>query len=229
MNSIAGKLNYCAKNADVQEAFIGIMKNPDLKSFWENYIRGRLRTGIIGQYLHKCTPEDILGELTLKIFEKELEWNRDVYKDFKKFMFGQIQNIIRGIERKLQNKIEEISIDEADETLLTVMPKQDFSFRGNNPEGKFDPEKFNETVLVILKHPDDTELLAVYTGYVAKKKRRQVMAEYGFSLLQYERIWKRLLYKLRKELPPEYKNMFSTVMMMHLLYNFYRNVPRMFL
>ena len=229
MNSIAGKLNYSPKNADVQEAFIGIIKNPDLKSFWENYIRGRLRTGIIGRYLNKCTPEDILGELTLRIFEKEIVWNRDVYKDFKKFMYGQIQNIMRGIERKLENTIEEISIDEAEETLLTVMPKQDFNIRGNNPESKFDPERFNETVLVLLKHPDDTELLAVYTGYVAKKKRNQVMKEYGLSLMDYERIWKRLLYKLRKELPREYKNMFSTMMVMHLLYNFYRNMPRMFL
>jgi hypothetical protein len=226
MNSIAGKINYCAKNADVQEEFIGILKNPDLKSFWENYIRGRLKTGIIGKYLNKCTPEDILGELTLKIFEKELEWNRDVYKDFKKFMYGQIQNIMRGIERKLQNKIEEISIDEADETLLTVMPKQDFNIRGNNSESMFDTERFNETVLVILKHPNDTELLAVYNGYIAKKKRREVMKEYGFSLKDYERIWKRLLYKLRNELPREYRNMLSTSMIMHLLYNFYRNIQQ---
>jgi hypothetical protein len=225
MNSIAGKLIYCAKNADVQEEFIGIMKNPDLKSFWENYIRGRLRTGIIGQYLSKCTPEDILGELTLKIFEKELEWNRDIYKDFKKFMYGQIQNIMRGIERKLQNKIEEISIDEADETLLTVMPKQDFSFRGNNPEGKFDPERFNETVLVILKRTDDPELLAVYTGYIAKKKRGAIMKENGYTIPQYERIWKRLLYKLRKELPREYKGMLSTLMLLHLVYNYFRQIP----
>jgi hypothetical protein len=223
MNSTAGKLNYCPKNADVQEAFIGIMKNPDLKSFWENYIRGRLRSGIIGKYLTKCSVEDILGELTLKIFEKEIEWNRDVYKDFKHFMFGQIQNILRKIELSLENAVEEISIDGAEETLLTVMPKQDFNIRGNNPEGPFDPEKFNETVLVILKHPNDTELLAVYTGYVAKKKRKEVMAEYGFSLVQYQRIWKRLLYKLRHELPREYKDMLSTSMIMHLIYNYYKH------
>jgi hypothetical protein len=229
MNSIAGKLTYSAKNADVQEEFIRIMKDPDIKSFWENYIRGRLRSGIIGKYLAKCSVEDILGELTLKIFEKELEWNRDVYKDFKMFMFGQIQNIIRSIERRLENAVEEISIEEADETLLTVVPKQDFNIRGNNPEGKFDPEKFNETVLVILKNPEDTELLAVYTGYVAKKKRREIMKEFGFSIKDYERIWKRLLYTLRKELPSEYRNMLSTSMVMHLLYNFYRSMPRTFL
>ena len=108
-----------------------------------------MRSGIIGKYLVKCSHEDILGELTLRIFEKELEWNRDVYKDFKHFMFGQIQNILRGIELSLENAVEEISIEEADEKLLTVMPKQDFNIRGNYPEGQFDPEKFNETVLVI--------------------------------------------------------------------------------
>jgi hypothetical protein len=222
MNSDGGKLIYCAKNADVQEAYIGVLKNPDLKSFWENYIRGQLKSGIIGKYLVKCSPEDILGELALKIFEKEIVWNRDVYKDFKRFMFGQIQNIIRGIERRLENAIDEISIEETEETLLTVMPKNDFIIRGNNPEGKFDPEKFTETVLVILKDPKDTELLAVYTGLVAKKKRKVIMAEYGFSLVQYQRIWKRLLYKLRHELPREYKNMLSTSMVMHLIYNYYK-------
>jgi hypothetical protein len=222
MNSDGGKLIYCAKNADVQEAYIGVLKNPDMKSFWENYIRGQLKSGIIGKYLVKCSPEDILGELALKIFEKEIVWNRDVYKDFKRFMFGQIQNIIRGIERRLENAIDEISIEETEETLLTVMPKNDFIIRGNNPAGKFDPEKFTETVLVILKDPKDTELLAVYTGLVAKKKRKVIMAEYGFSLVQYQRIWKRLLYKLRHELPREYKNMLSTSMVMHLIYNYYK-------
>jgi hypothetical protein len=254
MNSAAEKLNYCAKNADVQEEFIGIMKNPQSKDYWENYIRMRLKTGIIGRYLKLCTAEDILGELTLKIFEKEIVWNRDVYKDFKKFMYGQIQNIMRDIERKLQNKIEELNSDEGEETLYTAEPKHDGNFMENivelntdsfgkdlldrkdkfayyksNFEGQFDPGRFNETVLVILKHPNDTELLAVYTGYVAKKKRREIMAEYGFTLLQYQRIWKRLLYKLRNELPREYKNMLSTSMIMHLLYNFYRNMPKQFL
>jgi len=71
MNSEACKQNYCAKNADVQEEFIRIIKDPDIKNFWENYIRGRLKTGIIGMYLTKCSEEDILGELALKIFEKE--------------------------------------------------------------------------------------------------------------------------------------------------------------
>jgi hypothetical protein len=222
MNSAAGKLKYSPKNADVQEEFIGLMKNPDSKSFWENYIGGRLKSGIIGKYITKCSVEDILGELTLKIFEKELVWNRDVYRNFKHFMFGQIQNIIRGIELSLENAVEEISIDEEEVKLLTVMPKQDFNIRGNYPEGKFDPERFNETVLVILKDSNDTELLAVYTGYVANKKRNQVMKEYGFSIIDYERIWKRLLYKLRKELPREYKNMLSTSMIMHLIYNYYK-------
>lgn len=251
MNSVAGKLNYCARNADVQEEFIGIMRNPDLKSYWENYIRGRLKTGIIGKYLKLCTAEDILGELTLKIFEKEIVWNRDVYKDFKKFMYGQIQNIMRDIERKLQTKIEALNIEEKEGTQYTAEPKQDGNFSENivelntdsigkelidkkdkfayyksNFEGQFDPGMFNETVLVILKHPNDTELLAVYTGYIAKKKRREVMKEYGFTLLQYERIWKRLLYKLRNELPREYKSMLSTSMIMHLLYNFYRNIQQ---
>ena len=251
MNSIAGKLNYCARNADVQEEFIGVMRNPQLKDYWENYVRGRLKTGIIGKYLKLCTAEDILGELTLKIFEKEIVWNRDVYKDFKKFMYGQIQNIMRDIERKLQSKIEELNIEEKEETQFTAEPKQDGNFIENivelntdsfgkdlldkkdkfahyksNFEGQFDPGMFNETVLVILKHPNDTELLAVYTGYIAKKKRRDVMAEYGFTLLQYQRIWKRLLYKLRNELPREYKNMLSTSMIMHLLYNFYSNIQQ---
>ena len=251
MNSIAGKLNYCARNADVQEEFIGIMKNPQLKDYWENYVKMRLRTGIIGKYLKQCTAEDILGELTLKIFENEIVWNRDVYKDFKKFMYGQIQNIMRDIERKLQSKIEELNSDEEEETQFTAEPKQDgnfienavelntdsfgkdlldnkdkFAYYKSNFEGQFDPGMFNETVLVILKHPNDTELLAVYTGYINKKKRREVMAEYGFTLLQYERIWKRLLYKLRNELPREYKNMLSTSMIMHLLYNFYRNIQQ---
>ena len=254
MNSIAGKLDYCARNADVQEEFIGIMKNPQLKDYWENYIRMRLRTGIIGKYLMQCTAEDILGQLALNIFEKEIVWNRDVYKNFKHFMYGQIQNIIRDIERKLKIKIEELKPDEEDEGVYTAEPRKDGSFIENAVElnsdsigkeyidkkdkfahyrstfeSQFDPEKFNETVLVILKHPDDTELLAVYTGYVKKKKRRDVMVEYGLNIQEYKKIWKRLLYKLRNELPTEYKDMLSTSMIIHLIYNFYNNMQQPFL
>src|ERR1035437_6915334 len=254
MNSIAGKLNYRAKNADVQEEIIGIMKNPQSKDYWENYIRRRLKMGIIGKYLKLCSAEDILGELTLKIFDKEIVWNRDVYTNFKHFMYGQIQNILRKIEQSLENTVEELDIDEKEETVYTAEPKHDgnfienivelntdsfgkdlldrkdkFAYYKSNFEGQFDPGRFNETVLVILKHPNDTELLAVYTGYVAKKKRREIMAEYGFTLLQYQRIWKRLLYKLRNELPTEYKGMLSTSMVMHLVYNFYNNIQQPFL
>ncbi|MDR3668548.1 MAG: hypothetical protein P4L35_17030, partial [Ignavibacteriaceae bacterium] len=95
-------------------------------------------------------------------------------------------------------------------------------YKGNYNDGKFDPEKFTETVLVILKDPKDTELRAVYTGYVVKKKRKQIMKEYGFTIKDYERIWKRLLYKLGHELPKEYKNMLSTSIDMHLIYNYYK-------
>jgi hypothetical protein len=254
MNSIARKLNYCARNADVQEEFIGIMKNPLLKDYWENYIKRRLKTGIIGKYLKLCTAEDILGELTLKIFETEIVWNRNVYKNFKHFMYGQIQNSIRDIERKLKIKIEELRPYEEDEVLYTAEPRNEYKHEKifvelnahnigkdlmdkedkyahykSHFEEQFDPEKFNETVLVILKRPEDTELLAVYTGYINKKKRKDVMEEYGLNIQEYKKIWKRLLYKLRNELPKEYKNMLSISMVMHLAYNCFRNIPSMFL
>jgi alpha-galactosidase/6-phospho-beta-glucosidase family protein len=111
-----------------------------------------------------------------------------------------------------------------------LMDKEDkYAHYKSHFEEQFDPEKFNETVLVILKRPEDTELLAVYTGYINKKKRKDVMEEYGLNIQEYKKIWKRLLYKLRNELPKEYKNMLSISMVMHLAYNCFRNIPSMFL
>jgi hypothetical protein len=253
MNSIAGKENHCPRNADVQEAFVAIIKNTQLKSYWMNYIKGRINRSIIGTYLKNCNEDDIFGKLTLKIFVNELTWNKDVYAGFKDFMYGQIHNIMRNIEICIIRKIEEDKDNGKEERLFIAEPTNDFKMTENfmelvtdgfesgmddnkdkydyyksNLDGSFNPEKFNETVLVVLKHPKDTELLAVYTGRIVNKMGRQdILKEYGLTLEEYKRIWKRMMYKLRKEMPKRYS--VSTVMVMHLLYNFYRNIYQPFL
>ena len=242
MNSNSGKEEHIPRNADVQEEFIKIIRGPKLNSYWKGYIRSRLNQSIIGKYGERCNEDDIMSKLTMKIYDREIVWNRDVYKEFKDFMYGKIHNIMRNMERGLKRRFEFLNNDEKEEKLYIAEPKSGpkfienfvelntdsigkelidkkdkFAYYKNTFESQFDPEKFNETVLVILKHPDDTELLAVYTGYIKKKKRRDVMEEYGLTLQEYEKIWKRLLYKLKHELPPNYRNMLSTTMIAHLI------------
>jgi hypothetical protein len=52
----------------------------------------------------EVTPEEIFGLLTLKIYDENLLWDRNVYNSFTQFMFGKLQNIIRGIARKTERQ-----------------------------------------------------------------------------------------------------------------------------
>lgn len=239
MNPESSMRLHSPRNADVQEEFLKIMCNPNLRSYWREFIRGQLSRSIISKYEPECKVDDIMSRLKLMVFGEEIVWDRKVYKVFKKFMYGQIHNTMREIEQRLQRRYGFLM---KEEKLYIARPKNKHRIRENYVElntdkigiepmdrkdkfanyrspsdEQFDPEKFNEIVLVILKSPDDAELLAVYNGYISRMKRGDIMTKYGFSLQQYERLWKRLLYKLKHELPPNYRNMLSTTMIAHLI------------
>jgi len=243
MRTDSGKTVHVIKNADVREEFEKIVTDPKLISFWRNYIRGKLVYSIISRYENECSEDDILSELKIKIYDNNAEWDRDEYKEFKEFMYSQIQNIMRNMEIHFQCIYEKKLKKEELESMLDAKPKPEFKTRDDFFEintdhigkelidkedkfayyrstlkGQFDPDKFNDTVLVILKDVKDTDLLAVYKGFIEKKRSLEIRTEYGMSEKEYEKTWKRLLYKLRKELPKEYKGMLSTTMILHLLY-----------
>jgi hypothetical protein len=242
MRTDSGKTVQIIKNADVREEFEKVVTDPKLISFWTNYVREKICYSIIGRHDKECSAGDILSELKLKIYAKNLEWDRENYPLFVDFMYGQIQNIMRNIELHLlciyENNLNEVG----QESLLNVKPKPEFTnseiilelntdligkellvkedkfaYYSGTLKGQFDPDKFNSTVLVILKDVKDTDLLAVYNGFIEKKKSLEIRTEYGMSEKEYEKTWKRLLYKLKRELPPMYRNMLSTTMIAHLI------------
>ena len=102
MRTDSGESVHVIKNADVREEFEKIVTDPKLISFWRNYIRGKLIYSIISRYDTDCTEDDILSELKIKIYDNNAEWDRDEYKEFKEFMYSQIQNIMRNMEIHFQ-------------------------------------------------------------------------------------------------------------------------------
>jgi hypothetical protein len=134
MNNNSGKDNNLPQNADVQEEFIKVIKNPNSYSYWIQYISMRLYYSIIPHYENKCTADDIMSQLKLKIFDDGKIWDRTVYPTFKKFMYGQINNIMRNVERDLTreyepkngDKVELISYNEEElniEEMISVRPR----------------------------------------------------------------------------------------------------------
>ena len=89
-------------NADVQEEFAKICSDRENVQTWLRYIRHRINKEYIRRYVPEATPEEIFGELTIKIYYDHILWNRKVYPCFINFMFGRLQNIIRGTEQKAE-------------------------------------------------------------------------------------------------------------------------------
>jgi hypothetical protein len=242
MRSDSSKIIEIIENDVVKEKFEKIVTDPKSISYWRKYISGRLAYSIVSKYESDCSVDDILGELKEKIYVRKVKWARKEGEVFQNFMYRQLQNIIRSLEIHLEHIFEKKWKDEDIEWLLDARPnpgnktrdnyfelntdhigaellgKEDkFAFYRSTMKGQFDPDKFNETVLVILRKDRDTKLIDVYTGHIDRKKREQIMLEHGMDKKEYERVWKRLLYRLRNELPPAYRKMLSITMLMHLI------------
>ena len=233
MKSDSGREGHFIRNADVRAEFEAMLKNPDLLRHYTNSITNRLRFSIISRYERNITPEDILSILKLKIYAGNLEWNKKVYSTFKHFMHGQIQNILRNKEKSLKIRFEKVEKLENEGKIFDVKPTKSsevmelhveinkerlgeklvededrFAYH-NKPRLPLDPVKFDADVRAILKDVKSTDLLVVYSELMAKKTPREIKAEYGFTERDYDNIQRRLIYKLRRELPKEYMEMFS--------------------
>jgi hypothetical protein len=236
MKSDSGREGRLIRNTDVRGEFEKIFKDPNSLSFWKNYIRKRLKENIISKYERTTTEDDILSILQMKIFDKSLEWDKDVYRDFKHFMYGQLQNIIRNKEIILTKRYEKYLLEEEPgKKQLTAKPMNHtetdkefveinmdrignplnerddkFAYYSSIPKKELDKNKFKYIVREMLKEVRYTDLLVVFTGLMENKTRGEIKAEYGFTEREYENSYKRLLYKLRRELPVEYKEMYLT-------------------
>jgi hypothetical protein len=235
MRSDSGKAVSFIMNTDVRGEFEKIIGNQNSLSYWKNYIRKRLKFSIISKYERNITEDDILGQLQLWIYEKNLKWDKERYKNFRHFMYSKIQNIIRNKEKSLTIKYEKYLLEEETgkreyDACPTTHPESaeeyveinierigkplqkgedKFALHSNFPKKWLNRVKFRETVREILNDVKYTDRLAIFTGLMEGKTRSEIKAEYGLTESEYESTYKRLLYKLRRELPVEYENMFS--------------------
>ena len=213
-------------NTDVRGEFEKIFRDPNLLSFWKNYIRRRLKFSIITKYERNTTAEDILSKLQMKIYDKNLEWDKERYKNFRHFMYSKIQNIIRNKETSLTIRYENYLKDEesgksvysakpmtypeTDEDFVEINIERIGKKLNEGEDKEFDRDKFKEIVQEILKDVKDTDLLAIFTGLMEKKEPKEIRVEYGLTESEYHNTYRRMLYKLRRELPVEYKEMYSS-------------------
>ena len=236
MKSDAGREGRLIRNADVRGEFEAIFKNPGSLDHYKNYLTNRLRFSIICRYERNITPDDILSTLKMKIYAGNLEWNRKVYKNFRHFMNGQIQNIIRNKEKSLRIRFEKAKmLEESGEKIFDAKPmicsvaeeefveinnerignpliegEDRFAYHSSKPKKELDRNKFKDLAREILNGVEDTEMLVIFNGMMKGKTRGEIKDEYGFNEKDYQNSYRRMLYKLRRELPKEYEEMFST-------------------
>jgi hypothetical protein len=232
MKADSGREGRLVRNPDVRAEFEKIMKDPNQVRFWKNYIRGRLIGSLISQYERNTTEDDIFGRLEIKIYDRGMEWNRDVYKTFQHFMFGKIQNIIRNKEASLKIRYEKylesenveylarptthpetaresikINIDRIEEGLVEGEDK--YGYYSSKPKKAIDKDKFHEEVYGILNNVKDTDCLIIFTSLMDGKGCREIRKEYGMTSTEYVNAYRRLKRKLREHLPVEYSEMFK--------------------
>ena len=235
MRSDSGKALSFINNIDVRGEFAKIFKDQDSLSYWKNYIRGRLKNSIISKYERNTTEDDILSQLKMKIYEKGMEWDKSVYRNFKHFMYSKIQNIIRNKEKRLTIRYEQYLIEEeSGETVYDAKPttypeteersveinddrigkplhdgEDKYAYHNNFPKKWLDAEKFKAEARALLSEVEFTDLLAIFNGLMEGKTRFEITEEFGFTEREYHNSYRRLLYKLRRELPKEYEERYS--------------------
>ena len=223
------------KNAETREGFERILKDPNKLGYWKKYVFRRIEFSIISKYKRNITEEDILSKLQTQIYFKNLVWNKAKYATYQKFMYAGIQNIIRNMERCLTIRFEKIQRDEESgkkvydakpvkpgfkEDSVEINPdrigkelnegEDRFAYNCNMPKKELNRAKFRETVKELLVDVMDTDMLAIFTGMMEGKERNEIMDEYGIEERDFDNIRRRLLYKLKKELPIEYLKEYST-------------------
>ena len=141
---------------------------------------------------------------------KEGKVGENFFKDGVTLYTAKPKNGIYFLEHYTENEI-----DEAEKDLPGKEEKRLFDMRSFTEQN--DLSKFEGTVMVILQKEKDSKLLAVFNGHMDEKKRCEVMKECNMSAEEYNNAKKRLLYKLRKELPSQYKSMIGSFLLAHLL------------
>jgi hypothetical protein len=217
MKADSGRQGLLVKNLDVRQEFEKIMKDPDLLRYWRNYIRGRLKGSVISKFERNTTPDDILSRIGMKIYSRGMEWDKGVYKTFRHFMYGKIQNIIRNKETSINEKYACYLQGEDIDGKFNVKPKNYPKIIDTNNDGiqkvfemiEMDRAKFRTDVEKILKDPEDTNLLAIFTGLMEEKQRKEIKEEYGMSSDDYDKAWKKLKYRLKEFIFKEYGEMYK--------------------
>jgi hypothetical protein len=120
------------------------------------------------------------------------------------------KNGIYSLEHYTENEI-----DEAEKDLAGKEERKLFDMRTFTEQN--DLSKFEGTVMVILQKEKDSKLLAVFNGHMDEKKRCEVMRECNMSATEYNNANKRLLYKLRRELPIHYRSIVSASIVVHVM------------
>lgn len=119
------------------------------------------------------------------------------------------KNDLYALEHFTENEI-----DEAVKDLPGKEEKRLFDMRSFTEQN--DLSKFEGTVMVILKKEKDSKLLAVFDGKMDGKKKCVTMKECNMSAAEYNNAYRRLLYKLKQELPSQYKSMIVSSILAHL-------------
>jgi hypothetical protein len=120
------------------------------------------------------------------------------------------RNYFYNLEHFTENEIDEVEKDPSGK-------KEDKLFDMRSFTEQNDLSQFEGTVAVILQGEKDSKLLAVFEGKMDGKSRCLVMKECNMSKAEYNNAYRRLLYRLRKELPPQYKSMIVSSLLTHLL------------
>lgn len=235
MSSDSKKKVRAINNSETREGFEAMLRNPSKLAYWKKHIYKRLEFSLIRKHKRHLTEDDILSKLQMQVYTNNLAWNKEKYRTYQKFMYAGIQNIIRNLERCLIIRFEkeqreedsgekvfdakpvkpsfaeesvEINPDRIGKDLLEGEDR--FAFNCSLQKKELNREKFRETVREILGNIIDTDMLAIFTGLTEGKERKEIMAEYGMGERDYENTRRRMLYKLKRELPVEYLKEYST-------------------
>jgi fructose-specific phosphotransferase system component IIB len=132
------------------------------------------------------------------------------FKDGMTLYTAKPRNRFYGLEHYKENDIDEVEKDHTGKKENKVFDMRSFVERN-------DLSKFEGTVAVILQSEKDSKLLAIFNGHMDEKRPCVVMKECNMSKREYNNARRRLLYRLRQELPPQYKSMIVGSILAHLI------------
>jgi hypothetical protein len=151
-------------------------------------------------------------------FEKVGE-NR--FKDGMTLYTAKPRNRFYGLEHYKENDIDEVEKDHTGKKEDKVFDMRSFVERN-------DLSKFEGTVAVILQSEKDSKLLAIFNGHMDEKRPCVVMKECNMSKKEYNNARRRLLYRLRQELPLQYRGMLSLSILAYLITRYLSRIQGIF-